>query len=223
MARNVASLVTPPRIARRDMVTLSPEQARTLMEAARGDRLEALYVLALTTGMRQGELLALRWRYVELEGGMLQVRATLQRTGDGFVFAEPKTVRSRRQVVLTRAAVEALRRHRARQLEERLQVGPAWQDSDLVFTTEIGSPIEGTNLTRTSFCRLLDQAGLPRIPFHDLRHTAATLLLAQGMHPKVVADMLGHAQIAVTLDLYSHTTPAMHRQAAEALEAVLRA
>ncbi len=111
--RNVAKLVTPPRPERREMSTLSPDQARAFLEAAEGDRLEALYVLALNTGMRQGELLALRWREVDLDAGSLQVRATLQRTREGFTFSEPKTAHSRRQIALTRPAVEALRSHRA--------------------------------------------------------------------------------------------------------------
>jgi integrase len=219
--RNVAKLVTPPRPSRREMATLSPEQARALLQTAEGDRLEALYVLALSTGMRQGELLALRWRDVELEGGSLQVRATLQRTHDGFQFAEPKTARSRRQVALTRAAADSLRRHRSRQLEERLQMGAAWEDNDLVFANEVGRPIEAGNLIRRSFHPLLQRAALPQVRFHDLRHTAATLALGKGVHPKMVAEMLGHSQIAVTLDLYSHVTPTMQRQAADALEAVL--
>jgi len=221
VARNVADLVTPPRARRQEMATLSPEQTRIFLAAAQGDRLEALYVLALTTGMRQGELLALRWRDVDLQGRTLQVKATLQRTGAGFAFAEPKTARSRRQVALTDAAVAALRRHKAGQAEERLRIGAAWEDNGLVFANEVGRPIEATNLLRRSFHSLLVRAALPRIRFHDLRHTAATLLLAEGMHPKIVADMLGHAQVAITLDLYSHTTPAMHRQAADALDVLL--
>ena len=221
-SRNVASLVTPPRIQHRQMVTFSEEQARTFLDAARGDRLEALYVLAVTTGMRQGELLALRWPDVDLGGGTVQVKATLQKTRDGFTFAEPKTARSRRQVALTDAAIASLREHRARQSAERLWLGTAWEDNDLVFANQVGRPIEATNLLDRSFRPLLARAGLPRVRFHDLRHTAATLLLGQGMHPKIVSDMLGHATIAVTLDLYSHTTPAMHRQAALAMDAILR-
>jgi integrase len=203
------------------MATLSPEQARALLETAEGDRLEALYVLALSTGMRQGELLGLRWRNVDLDGGSLQVRATLQRTRDGFTFSEPKTARSCRQVTLTKQAVEALRGHRSRQVEERLQMGGAWEDNGLVFANEVGRPIEAGNLIRRSFHPLLERAGLPKGRFHDLRHTAATLALGKGVHPKIVAEMLGHSQIAVTLDLYSHVTPTMQRQAADALEAVL--
>ncbi len=220
VARNVADLVTRPRIARREPQALSPDQARALLEAARDDRLEALYVLALSTGMRQGEILALKWQDLDLDGAHLQVRATLQRTREGFDFCEPKTARSRRQVALTNKAVSALRRHRARQLEERL-LCPYWQDPDLVFASEVGTPIEATNLIRRSFHPLLARAGLPRIRFHDLRHTAATLLLGQNVNVKIVSEMLGHSQIAVTLDLYSHVTPTMQRQATEALDAVL--
>jgi len=220
VVRNVASLATRPRAQRQEMVTFSPEQAGSFLEAAQGDRYAALYTLALTTGMRQGELLALRWRDLDLEARTVQVRATLQRTRDGFAFTEPKTTSSRRQVALTRAAVDALRRHRARQLEERL-AAIAWEDNGLVFANEVGRPVEATNLLRRSFHPLLERAGLPHIRFHDLRHTAATLLLAQGMHPKIVAEMLGHSAIAVTLDLYSHVTPTMQRQAADAMDAIL--
>jgi integrase len=221
VARNVAALVTPPRPARREMKALSPEEARRFLEAAQGERLHAFYVLALTTGMRLGELLALRWRDVDLERGVLQVRATLQRTRDGYTFAEPKTERSRRQVVLSPLAAEALRAHRLRLLEERLRLGEAWEDHDLVFPNEVGRPLDPANVTHRSFQRILRRAGLPHIRFHDLRHTTATLLLGQGVHPKVVADMLGHSTISITLDLYSHSTPALHRQAALALEALL--
>jgi len=221
LARNVASLATRPRIKRQEMVTLSPEETRSLLAAAAGDRLEALYVLAVTTGMRQGELLALRWRDVDLQTGMVQVRTTLQRSKDGFVFSEPKTDRSRRQVALTKVAVAALRRQRIAQAEERLRLGGMWEDNDLVFANELGKPIEAGNLLRRSFWPLLERVGLSRIRFHDLRHTAATLMLGRGVHPKVVAEMLGHSQIAVTLDLYSHVTPTMQREATAALDAVL--
>ena len=171
--------------------------------------------------MRMGELLALSWRDVDLEGATLQVKATLQRTRDGFTFAEPKPARSRRQVALTIAAVASLKRHRVVQAEERLRLGIAWEENDLVFANEVGRPIEAANLRNRYFWRLLERAGLPRIRFHDLRHTAATLMLGQGVHPKVVSEMLGHSQISITLDLYSHVTPTMQREAAEAMDAAL--
>lgn len=221
IARNVARLVQPPRAARKETRTLTDEQARTLLESARSSRLEALYVVALSTGMREGELLALRWSDVDLDGAHIQVRATLQRTESGHAFGPPKTARSRRHVALTRAAVAALRRHKGVQAGERLRAGAAWEDMGLVFANEIGRPMDPSNLLRRSFYPLLQAAGLPRIRFHDLRHSAATLMLSRNIHPKVVSEMLGHSQVAVTLDLYSHVTPTMQREAAAALDAVL--
>jgi integrase len=162
--RNVARLVTPPRNGRKEMKTLSPEQARCFLEAAAGDRLEALYVLALTTGMRQGELLALRWQNVDPDAARLHVRGSLQRTAEGREILEPKTARSRRQVALTRAAVDALRRHRVAQAEERLRLGAGWEDLDLVFPNGIGRPLDPANLLHNSFNPLLKRAGLPAIP-----------------------------------------------------------
>jgi integrase len=223
VVRNVADLVRPPRRIRVEMTTLSPEQAQVLLDAVAEDRLQALYVLAITTGMRQGELLALRWRYVDLPAGRLHVCGSLQRTPAGLVITEPKTASSRRPVALTRLALAALRRHREAQTRERLRAGPAWHDRDLVFPNELGKPLEAGNLLRRSFWPLLKRTGLPHIRFHDLRHTAATLLLGKAVHPKVVAEMLGHSRIAVTLDLYSHVTPTMQQQATEALDALFLA
>lgn len=222
VGRNVASLVSPPRAPRHEMVTLTEEQTRAFLRAATGERLEGLYVLAVTTGMRQGELLALRWANVDIDGGSLQVRQSLQFVGGGeYVFTAPKTAKSRRKVELTKVAVAALRRHRALQVEERLAAAGGWEDLDLVFANEVGRPIDGTNLARRSYARILKRAGLKRIRFHDLRHTAATLLLGRGINPKIVSEQLGHAQIAITLDLYSHVTPTMQREAVNALDAVL--
>jgi integrase len=221
VARNVADLVTPPRAERHEMQTLSPEQARAFLEAAQGDRFHALYVLALSTGMRQGELLALRWHDVGLETSTVQVTGSLQQVNGGYVVTEPKTHSSRRRLVLTKSAIEALRLHRVAQAEERLRLGPAWEDNDLVFANEIGGFVDASNLVRRSFLPLLRRADLPRVRFHDLRHSAATLLLGRGVHPKVVAEMLGHSQISVTLDLYSHVTPTMQQEAASVMDAVL--
>lgn len=228
VARNVAALAKPPKVARSDMETLNPEQARAFLAAAQGDRLEALYVTALSTGAREGELLALSWDSVDLDRGTIQIRANVRRVKGQFVFGEPKTPRSRRQVSLTPTAIDALRRHHAQQAEERLKLGSAWFDMNLVFANEVGRPIEPPNLLRRSFYPLLKRAKtpdgkpLPSIHFHSLRHTAATLLLARGTHPKLVADMLGHSQVSVTLDRYSHVTVGMHQAAAATMEAVLQ-
>lgn len=223
VTRNVARLVKAPRAPRPEMKTFSPEQARQLLDTARGDRLEALYAVALTTGMREGELFGLMWPAVDLEGATLQVRTSLQRAEHGRAVGDPKTARSRRLVKLTQTAVGALRRHRAAQQMEARVAGDAWEGEDFVFTNEVGRPLDPSNFLRRCFYPLLERAGLPRLRFHGLRHTAATLLLGRAIHPKVVSEMLGHSQIAITLDLYSHVTPTMQSEAAAAFDAVLGA
>lgn len=219
--RNAAALVDKPRAERPEITTLTEDQVRALLVAAAGTRFEALYVLAITTGMRQGELLGLHWRDIDLDRGALQVRWTLTPAKGGFHFAEPKTTRSRRRVELGPTAIASLRRHRVAQNAERMALAGGWIDNDLVFANEIGNPVDATNLTQRSFRRLLAAAGLRRIRFHDLRHTAATLMLGRGVHPKLVSEMLGHSQVAITLDLYSHVTPTMHREAAAVMDRIV--
>jgi integrase len=220
--RNVTELVDAPRMVRHDMDTFSPEEARRLLATARGDRFEALYVLALSTGMRQGELLALRWRDADLAAGTLRVTSTLQNIRGTLVIADPKTASSRRQIALSPTAVEVLRRHRVLQADERTRLGAGWHELDLVFPNTIGKPMDGIHLLQRNYLPLLEQAGLKRIRFHDLRHTAATLLLLSGIHPKVVSEMLGHADVTITLKLYSHVLPHMQHAAAAAMEQLLR-
>jgi integrase len=219
--RNVSEAVDPPKVRREEIRPLSSDQARRLLEAASGDRFEALYALAIHCGLRQGELLGLRWEDVDLEAGTLHVRRTLNLAKDGPKFTAPKTAKSRRQIRLTAGAVAALRRHHDRQFEESTRLTGLWQDYGLVFATTIGTPINPRNLTGRSFKPLLKQAGLPDTRFHDLRHTCATLLLRRSVHPKLVQELLGHATIAVTLDTYSHLVPGMGHQAANAMESVL--
>jgi integrase len=220
--RNPVTLVDPPRVVRHEFRALTPTEARCLLAGLRGDRLAALYVLALTTGMRQGELLALRWGDVDLPARRLAVRGSLHRDqGGGWTITEPKTDHSRRQVVLAPMAVTAIQRHRLRQNAERLTVGDMWEDNDLVFPNQIGRPLSSQNLLQRHFHPLLERLGLPKIRFHDLRHTAATLLLSEGVHPKIVSEMLGHTEIGITLNLYSHVTPAMHESASGALGRLL--
>jgi len=222
VARNVCDLVDPPRVAKQEIQVLSSEHAKMLLAAAQGNPLEALYVLALTTGMRQGELFGLKWQDLDLAAATVQVRRSLARLkGRGFVELEPKTARSRRSILLTPLAVSALRRHRSRQLEARLQASSDWEDLDLVFCNALGRPLEPTNVARRSFRPLLERAGLPRIRFHDLRHSAATLLLSLGTHPKIVQEMLGHSQIALTMDTYSHAMPTMQADAVARLGELL--
>ena len=226
IATNVTDRVDAPKLRRPSIQPYTADEGQSLLEAAHGDRLEALYVIALTTGMRLGELLALTWRQIDLEAHTLHVVASLQRVGNGseaWRIGEPKTSHSRRQIALTPMAVEALRAHRVRQLAERMAVADIWQEHDLVFCTEMGSHFDARHVTRYEFYPLLRRAGLPIRRFHDLRHTAATLLLKAGVHPKVVSEMLGHSTIAITLDIYSHAMPDMQREAAGAMENILTA
>jgi integrase len=221
--RNPADAVEAPRPAPEEMHPLSAEETRKLLEAANGDRLEALYVLAVTTGMRRGELLGLKWSDVDLENATVSIRRTLTRTDNGkrVALGDPKTKKSRRTIRLTPQAVEALRSHLERQLGEIEEAGDLYEDQGLVFTTATGTAINPSNLRQRSLAPLLKKAGLPHIRFHDLRHTCATLLFGKGVHPKFVQELLGHATIAITLDTYSHVMPGMGNQTAAAMEDVL--
>jgi integrase len=219
--RNVTEAVRPPRPAPREMRPLTAEEARRLLQAAHGNGLEALYVLAVTTGMRQGELLALRWQDVDIKNCTVSVRRTLTRNGGVIELGEPKTKKSRRSIRLTPRAIEALEAHLERQLREIRILGDRYEDQGLVFTTSTGGLINPSNLRQRNFARLLKEARLPHIRFHDLRHTCATLLLTQGTHPKYVQDLLGHATIAITLDTYSHVMPGMGDQTARAMQDAL--
>ncbi len=222
VARNVTEAVAAPKpdkSRKKEIRPLDQNQADALLEEARGDRLGALYRLAVTAGLRQGELLGLRWQDVDLGRGTLCVRQQLTRTKKhGLTFTEPKTKKSRRSVKLTQGTVEALRAHRKRQLKEKLMMGNLWQDTGLVFTTTVGTPLDVGNLTNHSFRPLLERAGLPKIRFHDLRHTCATLLLRRNVNPKIVQELLGHASISETMDTYSHVLPDMQGDAVAAME-----
>jgi integrase len=219
--RNATEAVKPPQVRREEIRPLTPEQVKTLFEAAKGDRLEALYILAVTTGLRQGELLGLKWDDVDMEAGTLQVRRTLITAKGGPVISPPKTKGSRRTVKLSQRALEALRSHLARQLDEIDTVGSLWRENGLIFASEVGEPLDRRALTTHRFKPLLGRAGLPQIRFHDLRHTCATLLLSKNVNPKVVSEMLGHSTIAITLDTYSHVLPTMQESAARAMEEAL--
>ena len=219
--RNVADVVKPPRPVPKEIVALSTDETRRLLDAAAEDRLEALYVLAVHTGMRQGEMLALRWQDVDIENAVLSVRRTLTRRGGKIAFGEPKTKKSRRSIRLTPQAVDALRAHLERQLRDMEILGDHYQDQGLIFTTDTGAPINPSNLRQRSFTPLLKRVGLPHMRFHDLRHTCATLLLSRGVHPKFVQELLGHATIAITLDTYSHVMPSMGDATAKAMEDAL--
>ena len=216
VARNPCDAAEKPRAPRPEMKTWTVAQVNQFLAAAQQDRLYALYVLALTTGMRQGELLGLSWPDMDLKAGTVSVRRQL--TQD-LQLLEPKTAAARRLIVLPEVAVAALRKHRARMLAEGHLSGDG-NPQHLVFVDTVGHPLRQSNLLRRSFFPLMKQAGVPRIRFHDLRHTSATMLLAQGVHPKIVQERLGHAQIGMTLDTYSHVTPSMQQEAAAKLDAL---
>ena len=221
-SRNVARLVDPPRVPHHEIRPLTPEQAHQLLDAAAGDRLEALYVTALATGMRQGELLGLRWEDVDLETRRLHVRHALARVQGKLVLLEPKTERSRRTLVLPEIALTALRAHRTRQRMERLVAGSRWQETAYVFTTSLGSALDAATVTR-AFQRALVRAGLPHSRFHDLRHTAATFLLAQGFTLEDVKNLLGHSSITLTSNTYGHVLEQRQQQLAAGMDAILGA
>lgn len=219
--RNAAALASPPRVPQQDQQSLTPQQARAFLLAARGDRLEAFYLLALLTGMRQGELLGLRWSDVDVERAVLQVRRTVRRLpGIGWQEGEPKSARSRRAVPLLPIAVDALRAHRLRQLDERRALSSIWDKRDLVFCNTVGHLLEPQNVLRRSFVPLLERADLPRIRFHDLRHSVASLLTEGGVPPFVVMEILGHSQVATTHG-YTHISSTLARSAMQTLGRLL--
>jgi integrase len=217
--RNVAELVDVPRIPRTERPTLDVDQARRFLAIARGHNLEALYTVALALGLRQGEALGLKWQDIDFTARTLTVRRALQRIDGKLTFVEPKSVTSRRTVSLPSIAIDALGRHRGRQVEGRYRSGPPWRG--LVFTSSVGTPLSARNILR-SFKGLLRAARLPReIRFHDLRHSCASLLLAQGVSPRTIMETLGHSQVGLTLNTYAHVLPSLGRDAAEIMDRLL--
>ncbi len=220
LATNPCAGVQLPRAPKTIMQPFTREEAVRFLRAVGGSRFEALFVLAVTTGMRRGELLGLRWKDVDFDGAIIRVSRSYvawSSRGGGDTYVEPKSAGSRRAIDLTPTAVEALSRH-----EHKMKESGLWGQDRPVFSSESGdTPVNPGNLTSRHFKPILGRAGLPDIRFHDLRHTCATLLLSQGVHPKYVQALLGHATIAMTLDLYSHWMPSMGRQAASAMDDAL--
>jgi integrase len=223
IVRNPCDAVDPPRQQRREMVALTEEEARRFLDAARGTKHEALFAFLLATGMRPGEALAIRWSDLDLKKGTATVRRALVRGKDGgYTFADPKTALSRRTVSLPEPLVRMLREHKARQNEERLARGAEWEDLGLVFCNEVGRPLDERNLYQRHFRPLADKAGLPPgATLYSLRHTCATLLLKAGVHPKVVAERLGHSTTNLTLNVYSHVLPGMQEEATAKIGAMI--
>ncbi|HEU5376966.1 MAG TPA: tyrosine-type recombinase/integrase [Ktedonobacteraceae bacterium] len=215
VSRNVCDAVTPPRVPRKELNFLTQDQAATLLQEVKAHKLEALLTVAITTGLRRGELLALRWQDINFESGTIQVkRAVSYHQKYGYVESEPKTSRSRREIMLASFVVDILTKHEQQQKEQRLAVGGDWTDKNLVFTNATGDFYSPSTLVK-AFRRFLMKVGLPHMRFHDLRHSAATILLTMKVHPKVVQEILGHSQIATTMDIYSHAMPSMQSEATE--------
>jgi integrase len=212
---NPLDAVTAPRAPYREMNTLSIDEVRELFRATRSDRLHPLWVVLVTTGLRLGEALALRWEDIDLERGSLSVHRALQRqNGQGLVIVDPKSASSRRTVELTQIAINALRSYRDSWEERRELLGSEWRGTSTVFASDVGTALDPTNVGHR-FGRAIKAAGLRRVRVHDLRHTAATLALQQGVNPKVVQEMLGHSSIMLTLGTYSHVVQPIRREAAD--------
>ena len=223
IGRNVAALADGPSVPAREVVALTPDAARRVLQAVRGDRLEALFTVALACGLRQSETLGLRWSDVNVDDGTLSIQRTLQRFNGAFTFFPPKTARSRRTIAMPAPVAAALREHMKRQLGERMVMGEAWEGAvwgPLVFTNEIGRPLTSFHVSRR-FNKLLHLAGLPPMRYHDLRHGAASLMAAQGVPARVAMEILGHAQISTTMNVYTHVAPELQKDAAERLSSAL--
>jgi integrase len=209
LPRNVCDAVTPPRVPRKELNYLTSDQARILLEKVKEHRLEALLTLAITTGMRRGELLALRWLDIDFNDGSLQVKRAVSYLKEyGYVESEPKTSKSRRTIKLPDFVMPILIQHRERQQEQQNNAGTVWVNKGLVFTNAWGDFYSPSTMLKV-FRRFLESIGMPHMRFHDLRHSAATILLEMEVHPKVVQEILGHSQITTTMDIYSHAMPSL--------------
>jgi integrase len=221
VVRNVVLATDPPRSEARPIAPLSDTQARQLLEAVRGHRLEVLYRVMLSLGLRRGEVLALLWSDVDFEHNLLRITGSLQRAEGKLERTAPKSAAGARTLPLPPVLAEALRDHQARQEQERAELGPEWREHGLVFPSSVGTPMEPRNLYR-HFKTLLKKLGLPAtLRVHDLRHSCATLLIAQGVHPRVVMEILGHSQISLTMNTYGHVMPETQREAAAKVDALL--
>ena len=220
-SRNAAALVDPPSVPCPEFRALTPQEARRFLDAVKGDRLEALYAVAVALGLRQGEALGLTW--VELDRGELRVRRTLVKlNGQLYRLSEPKTKRSRRTLPMTPSLVAQLRAHRNRRRIGRLAAGERWQGEEwgLIFCTTLGGPLSKSTVIKQLKIHL-QAAGLPDMRYHDLRHCCASLLVAQGVHPRMVMEILGHSTIVLTMNTYSHVMPSAQRDAALLIESAI--
>ena len=221
LKRSVMAAVIAPKVVSKQVEVWDPETRSKAIEVLKDSRFGDFYLLALLTGMRKGELAGLKWANVDLERGRLQVVNTLQRiSGRGLVLGVPKTERSRRSIALSDAAVGLLHEVRGKQTIQKAEIADAWTQSGFVLTHPDGMPLDSEVVSK-AFTKLVKEAGFPDLTMHGLRHTHATILLEQGVNPKVVSERLGHASVATTMDIYSHVLPDMQEKAALAIDAAL--
>jgi integrase len=204
------------------MRALDEDETASLLSLLGESRLYMPVMLAVTTGLRRGELLALRWANIDLATGTITVVQSLEQTKEGLRFKSPKTHRSRRSIALPAITVEALRSHRVNQAKERLSLGPVYVDHDLVCPRPGGAPWP-PDMFSTAFAAFVRRSGMKPFRFHDLRHSHASHLLRAGVHPKIVSERLGHSTVGITLDTYSHVLPGMQKDAVRLLDAALTA
>ena len=222
VVRNAASLAEPPHVEKYEIQPITQLAARDFLKAIAGDRLEALFTVALALGLRRGEALGLRWQDIDFENRTLRVNCSLQRFGGKLHLTELKTNNSRRVLHMPDVLLHKLQAHRIRQLEDKLHAGERWQESDLVFTTSVGTPLEPRNVNR-HFYDLLTNSKISHFRLHDLRHYCASLLLAQGVQLKIVSEILGHAQLSTTADIYTHILPEVKKDALNLMDRILTA
>ncbi len=221
IAVNPCKAVSPPKPQHTDIPAIGPDELRKLLSAIRGSSYYLYYHTLLLTGLRRSELLALKWKDVDLELARMYVSHSLHRLDDGtIIIKEPKTSRSRRPVDLPLSLVSLLRQHRTDQEIQRLMLGKSLTEDDFVFSHVDGSPLNPNTVTHT-FAKVAARASMPSLRLHDLRHIHATMLLKAGVHPRIVQERLGHSTIATTLDIYSHTVPGLQKAAAERLDILL--
>lgn len=214
ISKNPCDLVSKPTVPKKSMKFWSANEISHFLETTKSDRLHALYVLALSTGLRQGELFGLQWSDLNASNLSISIQRTTYELSGHIYEGEPKTAKGRRKIDLPRFAMDALFKHKEAMTKEG-------HKSKWIFCDTQGNPLRRGNFRKRSFLKVLEKSGLPPIRFHDLRHSAATLLLSQGVHPKIVQERLGHSQISITLDIYSHVLPTLQKEAADKTDQVL--
>lgn len=215
--RNVIEAATPPSLKQKEKQPWDTNQVKTFLEAAKAERLYPLFLLAVMTGMRRGEILGLKWDDIDFANGIISVKRSIVRTSKGQTVGDLKTEKSKRAITISETVLQVLKAHHVAQAQELLAVGQKNTES-WVFTREADPRPPYPTHMNDILKRIIAKANLPKISFHDLRHTHATMLLSQGVNPKIVQERLGHSNISVTMDVYSHVMPGMQKKAADELE-----